>query len=62
MTFYTKNNPMVRGVRASRPVCHYIKGFYKGFSTVAFQSDRVSVVESECEATGAERCKFRIMW
>ena len=62
VTLYTKNNPLVRGVKASRPVCHYIKGFYKGFSTVAFQSDHVSVVEIECEAMGAERCKFRIMW
>jgi predicted hydrocarbon binding protein len=62
VTLYTRNNPLVRGVKASRPVCHYIKGFYKGFSTIAFQSDHVSVVEIECEAMGAERCKFRIMW
>jgi len=62
VTMYTKNNPLVRGVKASRPVCHYIKGFYKGFSGVAFQSDHVSVVEIECEAMGADRCKFRIMW
>jgi predicted hydrocarbon binding protein len=62
VTLYTKNNPLVRGVKASRPVCHYIKGFYRGFSTVAFQSDHVSVVEIECEAMGADRCKFRIMW
>ena len=62
VTMYTKNNPLVRGVKASHPVCHYIKGFYKGFSTVAFQSDHVSVVEIECEAMGADRCKFRIMW
>lgn len=62
VTMYTKNNPLVRGITASRPICHYIKGFYKGFSTVAFQSDHVSVVEIECEAMGAERCKFRIMW
>jgi len=62
VTLYTKNNPLVRGVTAPRPVCHYIKGFYRGFSTVAFQSDHVSVVEIECEAMGAERCKFRIMW
>jgi len=62
VTMYTKNNPLVRGVTASRPVCHYIKGFYKGFSTVAFQSNNVAVVELECEAMGAERCKFRILW
>lgn len=62
VTMYTKNNPLVRGVTASRPVCHYIKGFYKGFSSVAFQSNNVAVVELECEAMGAARCKFRIMW
>jgi len=62
VTMYTKNNPLVRRIKASRPVCHYIKGFYKGFSTVAFQSDHVSVVEIECEAMGADQCKFRIMW
>jgi len=62
VTMFTKNNPLVRGVTASRPVCHYIKGFYKGFSSVAFQSNNVAVVELECEAMGAERCKFRIMW
>jgi len=62
VTMYTKNNPLVRGVTASRPVCHYIKGFYKGFSTVAFRSNKVAVVELECEAMGAERCKFRVMW
>jgi bacteriochlorophyll 4-vinyl reductase len=62
VTLYTKNNPLVRGVTASRPVCHYIKGFYKGFSTVAFDSNSVAVVEVECEAMGAERCKFKIRW
>jgi len=62
VTMFTKNNPLVRGVKASRPVCHYIKGFYKGFSSVAFESDNVAVVELECEAMGTERCKFRIMW
>jgi len=62
VTMYTKNNPLVRGIRASRPVCHYIKGFYKGFSSVAFQSSNVAVVELECEAMGAEQCKFRVMW
>ena len=62
VTMYTRNNPLVRGIKASRPVCHYIKGFYKGFSSVAFQSNNVAVVELECEAMGAERCKFRIMW
>ena len=62
VTMYTKNNPLVRGITASRPVCHYIKGFYKGFSSVAFQSNSVAVVELECEAMGAKQCKFRIMW
>ena len=62
VTMYTKNNPLVRGITASRPVCHYIKGFYKGFSSVAFQSNNVAVVELECEAMGAEQCKFRVMW
>lgn len=62
VTMHTKNNPLVRGITASRPVCHYIKGFYKGFSSVAFQSNDVAVVELECEAMGAEQCKFRIMW
>ena len=62
VTMYTKNNPLVRGITASHPVCHYIKGFYKGFSSVAFQSNNVAVVELECEAMGAEQCKFRVMW
>jgi len=62
VTMYTKNNPLVRGITASRPVCHYIKGFYKGFSSVAFESNNVAVVELECEAMGADQCKFRVMW
>jgi predicted hydrocarbon binding protein len=62
VTVYTRNNPLVRGVTASHPVCHYIKGFYKGFGTVVFLSSRVEVDEPECEATGAERCKFTIRW
>jgi predicted hydrocarbon binding protein len=43
-------------------VCHYIKGFYKGFSSFAFQSDKVAVMELRCEAMGAERCMFKIVW
>ena len=58
----TRCNPLTREVTSSRPVCHYIKGFYKGFCTVVFQSSRVAVEETSCEAMGAEQCEFRIKW
>jgi predicted hydrocarbon binding protein len=62
VTILTKSNPLTREVASAQPVCHYIKGFYRGFCTVVFQSDNVTVEEAACEATGAARCEFRIRW
>ena len=62
VTIVTKNNPLVRGVKSTGPVCHFISGFYKGFCAEVFKSDHVTVEETSCEATGAPRCEFRIRW
>lgn len=58
----TRSNPLTREVTSAQPVCHYIKGFYRGFCTVVFQSDQVTVEEISCEAMGAEHCEFRLKW
>jgi len=58
----TRSNPLTRNVRSRQPVCHYIKGFYAGFCAVVFKSDKVTVSEALCEATGADHCEFRIKW
>ena len=62
VTIITESNPLTREVTSEQPVCHYIKGFYKGFCTVIFRSDQVTVEETSCEATGADHCEFRIKW
>ena len=62
VTIFTESNPLTRDVKSRQPVCHYIKGFYKGFSAVIFPSDQVTVEEVSCEATGARHCEFRIRW
>lgn len=62
VTILTDSNPLTREVRSEEPVCHYIKGFYKGFCTSVFHSDSVTVDETSCEATGADHCEFRIRW
>ena len=59
---FTESNPLTREVSSEQPVCHYIKGFYKGFCTAVFQSEGVTVEETSCEAAGADRCEFRIEW
>lgn len=61
VTIFTESNPLTREVSSEQPVCHYIKGFYKGFCTAVFHSE-VTVEEASCEATGANRCEFRIRW
>ena len=62
VSIFTESNPLTREVTSERPVCHYIKGFYKGFCAEVFKSDHVTVEETSCEATGAPRCEFRIRW
>ena len=62
VSILTQSNPLTREVTSERPVCHYIKGFYKGFFAEVFKSDHVTVEETSCEATGADHCEFRIRW
>ena len=58
----TVSNPLTREVTSEQPICHYIKGFYKGFCKVIFMSEQVTVEETSCEATGADHCEFRVKW
>ena len=62
VSILTESNPLTREVTSERPVCHYIKGFYKGFCAEVFRSNHVTVEETACEATGADHCEFRIKW
>lgn len=62
VTVLTERNPLTREVNSEQPVCHYIKGFYKGFCSAVFRSGGVSVEETSCEAMGADHCEFRVKW
>jgi divinyl protochlorophyllide a 8-vinyl-reductase len=55
------DNPAARGYRADRPSCHYFAETFRGLYT-AILGPRVRVVETQCEAAGAEACRFRVTW
>jgi divinyl protochlorophyllide a 8-vinyl-reductase len=55
------DNPAARGYRAERPSCHYFTETFRGLYT-AILGPRVRVVETQCEAAGAEACRFRLTW
>jgi len=59
--FEIRNNPICRGMLANAPVCdYYAATFERLFRELVDR--RADVVELECEATGADACRFEIRW
>ena len=59
--FAIRNNPICRGMLANAPVCdYYAATFERLFRTLVDR--RAEVVEIECEAMGADACRFEIRW
>lgn len=56
-----EDNPAARGFRAERPSCHYFVETFRGLYT-AILGNKVRVVETGCEAAGAQACRFRVTW
>lgn len=55
------NCPLCRGTRAEAPLCdYYAATFERLFRTLV--SRRATVVETQCQATGASACVFEISW
>jgi divinyl protochlorophyllide a 8-vinyl-reductase len=53
--------PLCRGVTADEPVCDYYAATFEHLYR-ALVSRRATVVETECQATGAPACVFEIRW
>ena len=56
-----EDNPAARGFRAERPSCHYFTETFRRLYA-AILGSRVRVVETGCEAAGADACRFRLTW
>lgn len=55
------DNPMCRGVRRRAPQCHYYAATFERLFR-ALVHERARVVETACEACGAEACVFEVAW
>jgi divinyl protochlorophyllide a 8-vinyl-reductase len=56
-----EDNPATRGFTAEGPSCHYFTETFRGLYT-AILGRRVQVIETQCEAAGANACRFRVTW
>jgi divinyl protochlorophyllide a 8-vinyl-reductase len=56
-----EDNPACRAFSADQPSCHYFVETFRGLYA-AILGDRVRVVETGCEAAGADACRFRVTW
>ena len=54
-----KNSPVADSLRnkVNSPCDHIIRGFVAGAASSAFKED-INIIEIECEALGAQGCKF----
>lgn len=55
------DNPACRAFAAETPSCHYFTETFRCLYA-AILGPRVQVVETECEAAGADSCRFRLTW
>lgn len=53
--------PICRGARTSEPICDYFAATYERLFTRLVHR-RATVVETECEATGAAACTFEVIY
>lgn len=61
LTLTLQGCPICRGQRASAPVCSYYAGtFERLFRQLVHANARCT--EFACEALGAEKCQFRLVW
>jgi divinyl protochlorophyllide a 8-vinyl-reductase len=54
------DNPVVRGERATAPLCHWHRGVFERLMRVLV-TDRVRVHETACCACGAPACRFEVV-
>jgi divinyl protochlorophyllide a 8-vinyl-reductase len=57
--FLIHDNPVVRGERADRPLCHWHRGVFERLFR-ALVTDRARVRETACCASGAAACRFEV--
>jgi divinyl protochlorophyllide a 8-vinyl-reductase len=61
LSFEIRGNPICRGTFSDVPVCdYYAATFERLFRSLVHA--RATVVETACEAVGAEACRFEIRW
>jgi divinyl protochlorophyllide a 8-vinyl-reductase len=56
-----EDNPACRAFTADQPSCHYFVETFRGLYA-AILGETVRVVETGCEAAGADACRFRVTW
>jgi divinyl protochlorophyllide a 8-vinyl-reductase len=59
--FAIRNNPICRGMLANAPACDYYAATFECLFRELVDR-RANVVELECEAMGADACRFEIRW
>jgi divinyl protochlorophyllide a 8-vinyl-reductase len=57
--FLIHDNPVVRGERGERPLCHWHRGVFERLFR-SLVTDRARVSETACCACGAEACRFEV--
>jgi len=59
LTFELRDNPVVRGERAARPICHWHAAvFERLFNDIV--DPNLRCVETQCCASGADSCRFEL--
>ncbi len=60
-TLAIAGNPLCRGAAADEPLCDYYAATFERLFRALVRSD-ASVVETACEACGADACRFEVWW
>jgi divinyl protochlorophyllide a 8-vinyl-reductase len=60
-TLAIAGNPLCRGAAADEPLCDYYAATFERLFRALVRSD-ARVVETACEACGADACRFEVRW
>jgi divinyl protochlorophyllide a 8-vinyl-reductase len=61
LSFRIRGNPVCRGTVSDVPVCDYYAATFERLFR-ALVHPRTTVIETECEAVGADACRFEVRW
>jgi divinyl protochlorophyllide a 8-vinyl-reductase len=61
LVYEIRDNPLVRGVEAARPLCGFYEATFEQLLRVLVRSG-AQVEETACEACGDDCCRFELRW